>query len=633
MIHRGDSLANKLPNAALVYYQRAYALSKRSSYRVGYVKSMYHVVTTLNLLGRYPQARQLAEEAVQRAHQDTSKIADLATSYLALAITAWQQGELAEAVRAYQRTGYYARRLKHAPYIASIHNNLGLIYRQQELHALSLQEFQTGLRYFQKANMRRNIAETLFNIGSTYAVLDSNQLAKRYFRETERYLDSVQDLDLSLALQSNLGMMARKAALPSAVAPVQRRALRDSALAHYRRALQMSRQTQNAVEIMHQYSNLGSLHIDQARYRQARPFLQQAVALLERNGNAPDDKLNIYRELVRLNEGTGNYRAAYWWRERYEQVDSTLNNQRVTQLLQGYELKIKQAEGQAKLAAKQKQIDRLEAEQRRQGQQAQLAGVSGAATAALLLLGMLYYRQRQRTHATALLALQREQDLLAVHAEVQGQTKERVRIAKEMHDDMGASLTVIGLLSEVMKTRPETAAAPEVGRISELSADLISTMNQVIWSLNPSNDSLNGLIAYVRVYAREFLDNAALHLRIEAEEAEADVRIDGDDRRNVFLAVKEALHNVVKHAGASRVTLRLQARDGALGIEVCDDGRGFAADNPAPKAGRNGLANMAHRLREAGGTCEVHATAGGGTCVVLHYLYPVLAPAAKILQA
>ena len=202
----------------------------------------------------------------------------------------------------------------------------------------------------------------------------------------------------------------------------------------------------------------------------------------------------------------------------------------------------------------------------------------------------------------------------ALEAELAGQQKERLRISKEIHDDIGASLTAIGLLSEVLKTRPAFRETAEVHKISELSATMVTAMNEIIWSLNTRNDSLNGLVAYIRAYAAEFAETACFSLQTDIQEAATDRPINGSDRRNLFLVVKEALHNVAKHARATQVQLHIQA-GGPLSIRVCDNGQGFSENNP--KNG-NGLANMQQRMAGAGGSCRV--TSGpAGTCVELTY--------------
>lgn len=275
---------------------------------------------------------------------------------------------------------------------------------------------------------------------------------------------------------------------------------------------------------------------------------------------------------------------------------------------------MRRAEAREKIAEKQTQIARLEADQRRQTMWLWLAGMAVVVLAMGGGLGWLYYQQRQKT-AAALLAARQEQELTAIRSELAGQQKERTRILKEMHDDLGASMTAIGLLSEVAKARVGTLAVPEVGKISAISAAMVTSMNEIIWSLNTRNDSLNGLIAYIHVCAREFIDNTPLTLKFDISESPGEVIIRGVDRRNLFLTVKEALNNVVKHAQATEVTLRMQpqtipTQGGTFHVDVCDNGRGFDPASLA-HAHRNGLINMQLRMQESGGTCTVASTEKG----------------------
>lgn len=161
----------------------------------------------------------------------------------------------------------------------------------------------------------------------------------------------------------------------------------------------------------------------------------------------------------------------------------------------------------------------------------------------------------------------------------------------------------------------QSEAVPEVGKISAISAAMVTSMNEIIWSLNTRNDSLNGLIAYIHVCAREFIDNTPLTLKFDISESPGEVIIRGVDRRNLFLTVKEALNNVVKHAQATEVTLRMQpqtipTQGGTFHVDVCDNGRGFDPASLA-HAHRNGLINMQLRMQESGGTCTVASTEKG----------------------
>jgi signal transduction histidine kinase len=151
---------------------------------------------------------------------------------------------------------------------------------------------------------------------------------------------------------------------------------------------------------------------------------------------------------------------------------------------------------------------------------------------------------------------------------------------------------------------------------------LITSLDEIVWAVDPENDSLENLAGYVCRYAGEFFENCAVTCDFAIPPKLPDCRVPSDVRHNVFLAVKEALHNVLKHSQASRVQLRLAADADRLTIVIADDGRGFAAapaarPNGAPagasKRRGHGLTNIRERLAGVGGQCQVTSVPGGGT--------------------
>src|SRR5690606_15247219 len=126
--------------------------------------------------------------------------------------------------------------------------------------------------------------------------------------------------------------------------------------------------------------------------------------------------------------------------------------------------------------------------------------------------------------------------------------RERTRIAGEMHDDLGSGLTTIQYLSErALKNVSDEKEIQNIRKISKESNDLVRNMSEIIWAMNDRFDTLDNLIIYIRRYAYEYLDSHGLAFNIHIQENIPAVKISGEKRRNVFLVVKEALHNVVKH--------------------------------------------------------------------------------------
>jgi len=191
--------------------------------------------------------------------------------------------------------------------------------------------------------------------------------------------------------------------------------------------------------------------------------------------------------------------------------------------------------------------------------------------------------------------------------------KERLRVARDLHDELGANLTRIKLLSE--RIEREAGASVNVishaRLISRASRELAESLDGIVWAVDPRKDRLEHLGSYLIAYAEEFLGCAELRFRFEMPAVLPEIPLSAKVRHSVFLVLKEALNNVVKHAQANEVRLGLSVRDGCLEFAVSDDGRGF--DTRGPSSGRSGLENMRRRLAELGGTCEIASASNCGT--------------------
>jgi len=191
--------------------------------------------------------------------------------------------------------------------------------------------------------------------------------------------------------------------------------------------------------------------------------------------------------------------------------------------------------------------------------------------------------------------------------------QERARIAKDIHDDLGARMTQMSLLTELTQkalTEPQKAGEL-VGQIATMSRQGIKSLDEIVWAVNPRNDTLPDLLDYAGQYAVDFLQAAGIPCRVDFPPTPPSQDIPAPVRHGLFLAIKEALHNIVKHAQATEVWLRVSVTDRSLRWEIEDNGRGF--DQSPNDALADGVRNMQQRLTELGGTCSVESRAGAGT--------------------
>ena len=197
--------------------------------------------------------------------------------------------------------------------------------------------------------------------------------------------------------------------------------------------------------------------------------------------------------------------------------------------------------------------------------------------------------------------------------------QERSRIARDLHDQLGANLTQVALLGEMAETdrhSPQEIAS-HAQQISQTARETTHALDEIVWAVNPSNDTLDGLVTYACKYAQEYLALAGLRYRAEVPPQLPAVVIPPEVRHNVFLAFKEAVNNVVKHAHASEARIRLRLQPGNFILEIEDDGRGVGPPDSSSSRTRNGLRNMRKRMEDIHGEFSMAAGDKAGTIVRL----------------
>jgi len=197
--------------------------------------------------------------------------------------------------------------------------------------------------------------------------------------------------------------------------------------------------------------------------------------------------------------------------------------------------------------------------------------------------------------------------------------KERSRIARDIHDQIGASLTQIALLGEMLEADSEdsTEVKANASQISQTARETTKALDEIVWTVNPANDTLEGLATYLCKHAQEYLAVAGIGCRFEAPDQLPAIMLSPELRHNVFLAAKEAITNVVRHSKASMAWIRVRFERGELIIEIQDNGRGFAGRDEARAGTRSGLNNMKKRMLDVGGDCSIIEPPEGGLIVRL----------------
>ncbi len=196
--------------------------------------------------------------------------------------------------------------------------------------------------------------------------------------------------------------------------------------------------------------------------------------------------------------------------------------------------------------------------------------------------------------------------------------RERARIAQDLHDDLGSSLTRLSLLSGLIRTdkdNPEQVEA-HASKLAQSADQTVRALEEIVWAVRPGSDTLQSLMDYVAHFANELFDGNSTRCRLDLPHDLPATPLPPDLRHNIFLIVKEALTNALKHAGAGEVQVQAKISGNTLEILVRDDGKGFDSSSSS-ESRRNGLGNMRRRAEAIGGELELQSAAGTGTTVKL----------------
>jgi signal transduction histidine kinase len=238
---------------------------------------------------------------------------------------------------------------------------------------------------------------------------------------------------------------------------------------------------------------------------------------------------------------------------------------------------------------------------------------TGLAFAMLAALGWVAVLRRQVAERTRELEIQIQKSQLAERRrEVE---QERARVAHDLHDDLGSRLTEVNMLAALVKS-PTTSPEEKdhyLSEITEAAREMVTSLDEIVWAVNPRNDTLASLASYFGAYAQRLLDLANIACGLDIAEDLPSHPLDTKFRQEIFFAFKEAVNNVVRHAAATQAWLRISVTASDLVVEVADNGRGF--DLRPGHTGEDGIANMAERLKSLGGQSKIISHPQAGTTV------------------
>jgi signal transduction histidine kinase len=238
-----------------------------------------------------------------------------------------------------------------------------------------------------------------------------------------------------------------------------------------------------------------------------------------------------------------------------------------------------------------------------------LGALMGVLGLALIWIRLLRHEVQQRTAQ-----LQKEVHDREKAEQQRALAQERARIARDLHDDLGGSLTEITMLATAGPglTLSTDETFERMDTIAGKSRNLVHALDELVWAVDPERDTLASAARYLASYAEEFLSGLNVACRVQIPNSFPTQIVSGEVRHHLFLAVKEALNNVVRHGCATEVVFRVRLQEDRLCILITDNGTGF---NTLGSSEGNGLLNLRERLEHLHGCCKLESSPGAGTTV------------------
>ncbi|AKD54489.1 tetratricopeptide repeat-containing sensor histidine kinase [Spirosoma radiotolerans] len=463
------------------------------------------------------------------------------------------------------------------------YTGIGLALKDTRRPREAIEYFQQALVLNRQLKSPYGMAITEQNIGRCYDNLEQQAKALAYYRTALKHAKESESDLLQADILVNTGLALRK---------VNRL---EEAKHAIEQALAITTKQQIKSAMATDYFNLGQVYEELKDYKPAEQFMKKALHLAHELNDK--NKIGIYTQgLADLYGGMKNFQQAYAFQlERNQHIDSMTTvrtTAEVQRLVAHY--KSQQKQDQINLLRQQAQIREEELTNKRLQTNALLIGglltlLLGAAVSAWLL-----NRARLRR-------LQEAQTL-------------RKQIAHDLHDEVGSTLSSISLLSGMVKgliaqNRPESVERA-IQKINTDARQILEAMDEIIWTINPGNDSLHRIAIRLQEYAQPLMESKGIRFSLVAEPALEGLPISMEVRRNLYLIGKEAINNLVKYSQASQATLRFEHQKEQLKVVIEDNGRGF---DPAQPSQRTGQSSMQQRAKAMGGTLAVQSTPGQGT--------------------
>ncbi len=370
----------------------------------------------------------------------------------------------------------------------------------------------------------------------------------------------------------------------------------QDALMYLFKSLKIKEEIGNNQGIAVTYNNLGNAYRLQKNYSAASQYLRKGLLIAKENGNIQDIKYN-YLSLATLDSAQGNFKQSLDHYKLYITYRDSLDNEENTRKLVQQQLQFDFSKKEALIKVEQEKKDVVNQQQLQKQKVIRNSFITGSILLLLLIFVIINRNKLKRT----------------VEME-----RMRSKLSRDLHDDIGSTLSSINILSRTAQNNLKQSDAEKtkasLEKINERSQRLLNNMSDIIWNINPGNDTIEEVMSRMREYATTILEAKNIEYTFNFPKEKMDCKLTMDVKNNMYLIFKEAVNNLSKYSVASQVNLSLTFDEKSIHLKVEDNGIGFNEDEVKH---RGGLRNMQHRAEEIKGEINISSSPHNGTKIEL----------------
>jgi signal transduction histidine kinase len=567
----------------MYYYEKANQLSIEINFSAGKIRYHDYVVGILILNSQYDLALK---------HIDTAY--HLSLKYK---MRRWQALELSQVgtinqlkLQMKKAADYYlqsyriSESIKDTELLSLVAGNLSGIFIEIKRYDKARYFAAIGYELSQKKNDTLGMGYSLVNLATSDTNDSLFEAAKKRSYEAYLIAEKYNDVALKMFSLTNYG------------AALKELGNTELAIKQYEKVLEIAKSLKNDYHIVYALKDLGECNIYIGNYREAKRYFIEAIPYGEKLQNYTILS-KIHLGLSICEESLNNIFESLNERKLYDNYKDSINISEQDQIINELEAKFENEQKNRKLIEQ-----KLIIQEEKNTSYKRLILLISACILLLVSVAIIYLRLK--------ISKQRELNLKKemLVKELSAREDERNRLAADMHDDLGAGLSTIRMISELSKNKPIDELKIDINKISIRSEELVESMRQMIWAMSNNNDTVEDLYIYIRIYSKQFLDDHQIQSQINFPDDKNDRKVSSEIRRSLFLITKEILHNTVKHANASMVNINMNMIGSNFSISFHDNGKGIIKQDV--KTFGNGIKNIRSRVKDLNGEFTIESLDG-----------------------